>query len=122
MVRNKQNILKKKEVKEKFYKVDLHIHTPASSCYKGDKSNEEYLKIIKKAKDVGIKIMAITDHNSIEGYKKIIELKEDLKKESNTLSRIRDSKQTKKEIKQIRKKLALFKDILILPLLPQWDV
>jgi len=24
---------------DEFYKVDLHIHTPASTCYKGTKNN-----------------------------------------------------------------------------------
>ena len=26
----------------KFYKVDLHVHTPASKCYTGDKTENGY--------------------------------------------------------------------------------
>jgi predicted metal-dependent phosphoesterase TrpH len=52
---------------EEFIKFDLHIHTPKSKCYTGDKDDGEFLRIIQKAKDEGLKIIAITDHNSIEG-------------------------------------------------------
>lgn len=52
------------------YKMDLHIHTPASKCYKMCcKSREdEYIKILDKAIEENIKIIAITDHNTFEGY------------------------------------------------------
>ena len=30
---------------EKYYKIDLHIHTPASKCYKGAKDDAEYIFI-----------------------------------------------------------------------------
>ena len=59
----------------KFFKVDLHVHTPASKCYKGDKSEEGYWKILQNAVKNGIRMIAITDHNTTEGYDKIIELK-----------------------------------------------
>ena len=38
----------------KKYKMDLHIHTPASKCYKGAKNDDEYLKIIESAKEQGL--------------------------------------------------------------------
>lgn len=62
--------------KRNIYKAELHIHTPASKCYKGSKNSDEYIKIIDRANDLGLKIIAITDHNSIEGYKTIIQQKE----------------------------------------------
>ena len=45
----------------RFYKADLHIHTPASDCYpcKTDKPED----IIKATKKQGLEIIAITDHN-----------------------------------------------------------
>lgn len=47
-------------------RIDLHIHTPASSsCYK-DKAT--YLQILQKAEEKGLDIIAITDHNTISGY------------------------------------------------------
>ncbi|MCI7766660.1 MAG: PHP domain-containing protein [Oscillospiraceae bacterium] len=58
-----------------FYKVDLHVHTPASKCYKGDKSEEGYWEILRSAVKNGVRVIAITDHNTIMGYEKLIELK-----------------------------------------------
>ena len=34
----------------KKYKMDLHIHTPASKCYLGPKTDDEYFEILKAAK------------------------------------------------------------------------
>lgn len=97
------------------YKVDLHIHTPASKCYKGKKVDEEYLRIIKKAKQEKIKIIAFIDHNSIDGFKKYKERKEKLEQEKATLLMIKDSKQSKKKIITIDKSLKLLNDVLVLP-------
>ena len=58
--------------KRDIYKAELHIHTPASKCYKGGKELTEYIKIVERAYELGLKIIAITDHNSIEGYKTIL--------------------------------------------------
>jgi PHP family Zn ribbon phosphoesterase len=98
-----------------FVKVDLHIHTPASKCYKGKKDDGEYLNILRKAKKEKLKIIAITDHNSIQGYKKLVELKNALINERKTLSAITDSDQSKKRLKEIETDLLLFEDILVLP-------
>ena len=68
-------------MQDDFVKIDLHIHTPASSCYKGTKDDDEYLKIVRTAKEKGLKIVAITDHNSISGYKKIKEIKTGLERQ-----------------------------------------
>lgn len=61
--------------KEEFVKVDLHIHTPASICYKGKKDDEEYLRILRTAKKKDLRVIAITDHNSILGYNSLLRLK-----------------------------------------------
>lgn len=55
------------------YKMDLHIHTPASECYKMscDDEVEEYIKILDKVLENDIKIIAITDHNTFDGYFKL---------------------------------------------------
>lgn len=57
------------------YKIDLHVHTPASSDYKGLKTDDEYKGILKQAKENGISLICITDHNTVAGYKKFMELK-----------------------------------------------
>lgn len=51
-----------KENGANFFKCDLHIHTPVSKCYKqpGVKAED----IIKRSIENGLKIIAVTDHNS----------------------------------------------------------
>ena len=97
------------------YKADLHIHTPASKCYKGPKDDTEYLRIVEKAEEKGLKIIAITDHNSIEGYKKLIEQKEKISNEVEAFKTLKDSNEAKKKIRENEKILKIFKSILILP-------
>ena len=98
-----------------FVKVDLHIHTPASSCYKGEKSDDEYLRILRHAKAQELKVISFTDHNSIEGYKTLLKLKERIVSEKRSLSSITDSEQAKIRLQILEKDLEIFGDILILP-------
>jgi hypothetical protein len=97
-----------------FVKIDLHIHTPESKCYKGKKDDSEFLDILRKARKEKLKIIAITDHNSIQGYKKLVKLKSSLCNEIKTLSSITDSEQSKVRSKELEQDLQLFEDILIL--------
>lgn len=48
----------------RFYKADLHIHTPASRCWEGEKDEQEMEEIFKKLQKEKIEVIAITDHNS----------------------------------------------------------
>lgn len=50
-------------MEDKFIKIDLHIHTPASHDYKGPRNGNEYLQILREAKSKDLGIIAITDHN-----------------------------------------------------------
>src|SRR3954462_4730585 len=47
-------------------KMDLHLHTPASSDYRDP--GISYLDILKKAEEKGIDMIAFTDHNTVGGY------------------------------------------------------
>jgi hypothetical protein len=47
-------------------KIDLHLHTPASSDYRDP--GISYLDILKKAEEKGIDMIAFTDHNTVGGY------------------------------------------------------
>lgn len=49
-----------------WYRVDLHIHTPASIDYKD--RDAKYIDILRRAEFRGIDIIAFTDHNSVGGY------------------------------------------------------
>jgi len=102
-------------MQENFVKVDLHIHTPASSCYKGKKNDDEYLRILRKARIKGLRIISITDHNSIEGYKTILKIRDRMTSEKRSLSAITDSEQAKSRLKLIERNLELFNSIRILP-------
>jgi hypothetical protein len=49
-----------------WYRVDLHLHTPASADY--HEQGITYLDILRKAEMRGLDIIAFTDHNSVAGY------------------------------------------------------
>lgn len=98
-----------------FVKIDLHIHTPASSCYQGKKTDDEYLRILRKAKSRKLKIISFTDHNSIEGYRTLLKIKDKITDEKRSLLLLTDSEQAKIRLKTIDEDLELFNDMLILP-------
>lgn len=60
----------KKDNGAKFYKCDLHIHTPASYDFADKITHRD---IIKTAIEKGLKIIAITDHNTSKWCEKLIE-------------------------------------------------
>jgi hypothetical protein len=82
----------------KWVGVDLHVHTPASKDYRGNKEDSEYLNVIRKANEFGaagntdktkkkgiasrnpIGCVAFTDHNSVEGFRKFRQLQEETEK------------------------------------------
>jgi len=101
--------------KRTVYCADIHIHTPSSKCYKGAKEDAEYIKILEKAKDKGLKIIAITDHNSVSGYSILISQKEKIEQRIETLKGINDSLQASSLLEEEEKKLDLFKNILLIP-------
>ena len=47
-------------------KMDLHLHTPASSDYRDP--GISYLDILKKAEEKGLDMIAFADHNTVAGY------------------------------------------------------
>jgi PHP family Zn ribbon phosphoesterase len=101
-----------------FIKVDLHIHTPASkSCYKlsGVDYDTEFFDILFRAKEQNIKLISFTDHNSIQGYKHLINIKSKLLNQKNSLEQITDSEQSKKLLKQNKLLLDLLDDVRVLP-------
>lgn len=57
-------------------KIDLHIHTPASHDFvcRPLEKDAAYLNILDNALENGIRIIAITDHNTFSGYRYLKEL------------------------------------------------
>lgn len=91
----------------KWYTIDLHNHTPASSDYQQE--NITFIDILHRAEAHSLDIIAFTDHNTIAGYRRMqdeihrLELLEELNRilpeEKSTLDEYR----------------RLFKKILVLP-------
>jgi PHP family Zn ribbon phosphoesterase len=48
-------------------RVDLHLHTPASSDY--EEPGRSYLEVLQAAENKGLDIIAFTDHNTVAGYR-----------------------------------------------------
>ena len=48
-----------------WYKIDLHLHTPASDDY--EEPDISYLDILRQAEKKGLDAIAITDHNTVMG-------------------------------------------------------
>ncbi len=59
----------------RWFKCDLHLHTPASECFKDQTVTPE--QWVQKAIDQGLDCVAITDHNTNQGIDAIIEAAKD---------------------------------------------
>lgn len=51
--------------------IDLHLHTPASSDFQQPEAS--YLDILRRADARGLAIIALTDHNTVAGYRRMKE-------------------------------------------------
>jgi hypothetical protein len=58
-------VTKKKTKKMQWYKMDLHLHTPASADWQ--EPDVTYLDLLHTAEMRGLDIIAITDHNTVAG-------------------------------------------------------
>lgn len=59
-----------------WYRMDLHLHTPASTDYQ--EPDVSYLDILRRADERHVDILAFTDHNSVRGYAELWRQLEDL--------------------------------------------
>jgi len=91
----------------KWHRIDLHMHTPASHDY--EQPEYGYLDILKKAEQRGLSMIAFTDHNTANGYRKMQREIEDLKL-LEKLERIKPEEQGK--LNEFRRLLA---KIVVLP-------
>lgn len=97
----------KRSTKGQWYRADLHLHTPASEDYA--EPNVTYLELLQKAESRGLDIIAITDHNTVAGYRALLQEVEELAL-LERLQRLRaDEKRRLDEYRRLMKK------ILILP-------
>lgn len=98
------------------FKFDLHIHTPASSCYKGTKDDSEYIEILRTAQKQNLSLIAITDHNTIDGYLHLMEIKQEKISRIKVLDEYKGtSSQLCDAVKLIENELKLFDSVYIVP-------
>jgi PHP family Zn ribbon phosphoesterase len=64
-------VSKKRRSTMQWCNADLHLHTPASSDFQ--QPEVDYVEILHRAELRGLDIIAITDHNTIMGYRRIRE-------------------------------------------------
>jgi hypothetical protein len=93
--------------KQEWRRVDLHLHTPASTDFQ--ESNATHLDILKAAEQKGLDIIAFTDHNSVAGYREMIEEIHQLELLEN-LGRLRNE-----EKDRLREYRRLLDKVLVLP-------
>jgi hypothetical protein len=91
----------------KWHLIDLHIHTPASNDYQ--EPEVSFLDILQRSDERGLEIIALTDHNTVAGYRNMKEEVDQLEL-LEKLGRIAD--QEKKTLQEYRR---LLKKILVLP-------
>ncbi len=85
--------------------MDLHIHTPASGDYQEEGITP--LNILQTAEARGVDIIALTDHNTVAGYKQMLQEIEDLEL-LERLERIQSGEKRRlDEYRRLRKKLLI---------------
>ncbi len=87
--------------------IDLHLHTPASSDYQ--QMEITFLDILQRAEGRGLDIIAITDHNTVAGYRKLEEEIQQLELLERLNRLMPEEYERLKEYRRLREK------ILILP-------
>ena len=97
--------------------IDLHVHTPASECYyrKYDSLEDEYMNLVKMYVEKDVKVIAITDHNSIKGYKELMRIKSESENRIKYWNELGEIEELKDKICKEQEKLKIFQSILILP-------
>jgi len=90
-----------------WYRMDLHLHTPGSSDYQQD--GVTYLDILQQAERRGLDIIAFTDHNTMRGYREMLN-------EINQLAWLEETKRINPDEQyRLNEFRRLFEKMLILP-------
>lgn len=97
----------KRSNKTQWYRVDMHIHTPASADYQ--EPGISYLDILHRAEVRGLDIIAFTDHNTVAGYATMLNEIRDLEM---LVKRDRANVEERRRLAEYRR---LLDKILVLP-------
>ncbi len=96
---------KKTQPNEQWYKMDLHVHTPASADHQ--QKNVTCLEILQEAERRDLDIIAFTDHNTVAGYKQMLDEIDDLEL-LKRLNRLKPEEEKKlQEYRRLQDKLLL---------------
>lgn len=96
---------KKTQPNAQWYKMDLHVHTPASADHQ--QKNVTCLEILQEAERRDLDIIAFTDHNTVAGYKQMLEEIDDLEL-LKRLNRLKPEEEKKlQEYRRLQDKLLL---------------
>jgi hypothetical protein len=96
---------RKKPNQRQWYRMDVHIHTPASADFK--QPNVTYLDFLRKAEEKNLDVIAFTDHNSVAGYAGLLGEIESLEM-LERLKRLRDDEKKRlDEYRRLREKVIL---------------
>lgn len=98
---------KKNRATMQWHTMDLHIHTPASVDFQ--QMEVKYIDILQRAEARGLDIIAFTDHNTVAGFRKMMEEIQQLEL-LEKLVRILPEEQTR-----LREYRRLLDKILVLP-------
>jgi len=93
--------------RRRWYRMDLHLHTPASEDWRGPKV--PYLEWLRTAEAKGLDIVAMTDHNTLAGYAA-------MQAEIEHLAWLEESGRiTEEEKRQLDAYRSLLEKVLVLP-------
>ena len=93
-------------------KIDLHVHSPASFDYLGDKSSHGYAALVEAFVNENVDVIALTDHNTISGYIEYSKQVE-LSRETYRLMAARDDKAS--IVQELKSEVERFDKLLVFP-------
>lgn len=103
------------EPRKRFFACDFHVHTPASDCFQGPRDNW-CIKMLLQCKQNGVEMIAITDHNSIDGYAEFTKKKNDLLSfHQRLIQEIDNHPECRRLLKKCEEEIALFDRCQVLP-------
>src|ERR687885_1892739 len=92
---------------QRWVRIDLHIHTPASEDYA--EPGASYLDILHEAERHNLEIIAFTDHNTVAGF-------EQMRREVDFLDQlVRMGRATPADQEQLEEYNRLLRTITVLP-------
>ena len=86
--------------------MDLHLHTPASSDYQGP--DVTYLDILRRSEARGLDIIAFTDHNTVAGYRQMMEEIQQLEMLESLNRLTEDERSRLEEYRRLLQKVTVF--------------